>query len=47
MGSAEPQVLAEPALPPVQVHFEEESCSRHLITFHMCVQWETDLHKDK
>ena len=28
--------LAEPALPPIQVHLEEE-LPRHLITFHMCV----------
>ena len=28
---------AEPALPPVQVHFEEESWPRHLITFHICI----------
>ena len=27
---------AEPALPPIQVHFEE-SWPRHLITFHTCV----------
>ena len=28
---------AEPGLVPVQMHFEEESWPRHLITFHMCV----------
>ena len=28
---------AEPGLAPVQVHFEEESWPRHLVTFHMCV----------
>ena len=28
---------AEPALPPVQVHFEEESAPSLLITFHTCI----------
>ena len=28
---------AEPALPPVQMYFEEESPPRHMITFYMCV----------
>ena len=35
---------AEPGLAPILVHFEEESPPRHLITFHMFVWRETDLH---
>ena len=35
-GAGQPHRSAAPGQPPVQVHFEEESRPRHLITFHMC-----------
>ena len=36
-GAGRPPGLAEPGRPPVQVHFEEESWPRHLITLHLCI----------
>ena len=36
-GVGRPHRSAEPGLVPIQVHFEEESWPRHLITFHMCI----------
>ena len=36
-GVGRTQGSDEPGLAPVQVHFEEESPPRHLITFHTCV----------
>ena len=43
-GVGRPLGSAEPGLQRVQVHLGEESRPRHLITFHMCVWRETDLH---
>ena len=36
-GVGRPLGSAEPGLQCVQVHLEEESRARHLITFHMCI----------
>ena len=36
-GVGRPLGLAEPGLQCIQVHLEEESQPRHLITFHVCV----------
>ena len=36
-GVGRPHRSAEPSLVLVQVHFEEESRPRHLITFHTCI----------
>ena len=36
-GVGRTQGSAKPSLAPVQMHFEEESPPRHLITFHTCV----------
>ena len=36
-GVGQTRGSAEPGLAPIQVHFEEESWPRHLITFHMCI----------
>ena len=36
-GAGQPPGSAEPGLVPVQMHFEEESWPRHLITFHTCI----------
>jgi len=43
-GAGRPHRSAILGRPPVQVHFEEESPPRHLITIHMCRWRETDLH---
>ena len=36
-GDDRPHRSAEPSHSPIQVHFEEESRPRHLITFHTCI----------
>ena len=36
-GVGRTQGSPEPSLAPFQVHFEEESPPRHLVTFHTCV----------
>ena len=36
-GVGRPLGMADPGLQRVQVHLEEESWPRHLITFHICV----------
>ena len=43
-GVGRPLRSAELGLKHVQVHLEEEYRARHLITFHMCIWRETDLH---
>ena len=43
-GVGRPLGSAELGLKCIQVHLGEESRPRHLITFHMCVWRETDLH---